>query len=438
MNPDFAFRLAFVAIYVLTLAFSSLFLFLSRNHPSITARVPALTQMGILCHVIAFLLFNFDALYGIFPCWVTLLNIMVFVSAWLWTIEGRFLRFWLLYKSSAWNLKWAINPLKREQELRRLKKIRKESGSLSELEANLVQEDARVWFHRHRNLLTNRAILFFVLLMAQITALGAIIIIFNDQDLSPWSKNAYACDIHSWAFYPFYAMTAVNLFLLAVLAVMVRDCNDAYGIRTELYLIIILGVWSFIIFFALNVPEWQAIMGYYFEPGLAVFVGMWLSNLIMVLLPSIRALRQPNRSAIVETGDKQAFMKLLNTPELLEEYKTFSVREFSVENILFHEHWMHFRATLPPNLAPGEALPHRSSKHIRTIYNTFLAPNAHMELNLTSETIKNVRRRFKQGMLNDEHCLDEVEKEIVELMLYSTFPRFLQQRNQLQNYKNKY
>lgn len=128
MSPDLVFRVIFIFIYLLTLAASSALFHLHRHHPSLQPRVPPLTQLGIACHAFSFLIFNLESITVLVPCYVVLWNVMVLMSCWLWTIEGRFLRLWVLYRSSQWNLKWIIDPIKHEKDLRLAQKIQKQGG----------------------------------------------------------------------------------------------------------------------------------------------------------------------------------------------------------------------------------------------------------------------------------------------------------------------
>jgi hypothetical protein len=47
-----------------------------------------------------------------------------------------------------------------------------------------------------------------------------------------------------------------------------------------------------------------------------------------------------------------------------------------------------------------------------------------MELNLTSATMQAARRKFLSGRL-EQDMLDQVDNEVLELLKYNTFPRFL-------------
>lgn len=98
---------------------------------------------------------------------------------------------------------------------------------------------------------------------------------------------------------------------------MIRNCHDAYGIRTELYSVLVLGVGSFILFFVLSEVLGDD-FGLWFEPGLVPYIGMWISHFIAVIWPLVK-LYSGRTNEFEKEQERDDFMTIINTPDLFEE-----------------------------------------------------------------------------------------------------------------------
>jgi len=126
-------------------------------------------------------------------------------------------------------------------------------------------------------------------------------------------------------------------------------------------------------------------------------------------------------------GSRRAFELVLTDSSLLEEFKRFAVKDFSVENVLFYERVAQFRSLPAPLPATNGELTVTSdhlAKEARKVYYLFLREHADLQLNLSSRVLRNIEsdirlKRFCPGMF------DGALAEVVQLMWTDTYPRFV-------------
>lgn len=94
--------------------------------------------------------------------------------------------------------------------------------------------------------------------------------------------------------------------------------------------------------------------------------------------------------------------------------------------MLFHETWVNFCANYPVSFNARRKK--RLMTEFQSIYNSFIAPDSLLQLNITNNTYQNIERVRNTGEIT-LNCLDEVETEVVNLMYHHTYPRFLERRN---------
>ncbi|RKP06298.1 hypothetical protein THASP1DRAFT_31877 [Thamnocephalis sphaerospora] len=195
--------------------------------------------------------------------------------------------------------------------------------------------------------------------------------------------------------------------------------------------------------------------------------------------------RQPSRY----DQERRSFDVLLGDPRRFAKFKAFCVIDFSVENALFLERYRRFKdlvnignqtgtnfsatsgagriieksvaflvgssiaapttPTTPTYTGPGNPLDEPRDTHsfadttyqsqmrlsdealkeLKAIYATFMAPDAEFEVNLTSNCRQAVADRIRDGDAAAD-TLDEAHREIHQLVYQSTYPRYL-------NYKNE-
>jgi len=117
---------------------------------------------------------------------------------------------------------------------------------------------------------------------------------------------------------------------------------------------------------------------------------------------------------------------IIEDPKLLREFRLFTVRDFSVERVLFFERYYRARAvaeqsTLNDPLGPGRAW----REHYKKIYFDFLRPNAELLLkDVDPTTLLTVRKEFRAETFNAA-VLDAAAEEVWGLMWRHTYPRFL-------------
>lgn len=386
-----------LSTWTFILLISFLLLTFYRHHPSLIPRFPLLTLAGIFCHWIIFTIFSLSIILpNVIPCSINLWTAYIFINLWLMSLEGRFTRFAVLYKSAEWNLGWALGEDKRR--------------------TNAQELEARVWFHRYRTLLTERAISWVIVVMTLCLSIVVAIIHINTPTLMHADERTPNCTTAGWVFYPFYVFVAVNLLCLGGLAWIVRNCSDVYGIRRELYCTLSLGILSFILVMALDSDDIYAFFGDWYASIIWLFIGMMLAHILAVLFPIYLIMRGHGTCSDLEGAE---FSMILDTPDLFEEFKAFSVKDLTIENVLFHEHYIHFKHTFEHDHSRA------SIRLLRDMYHTFIKQGAPLELNLTSSTLQTVRLNYATSHL-DAQLFDKVHSEVLELMRYNTFPRFIE------------
>jgi hypothetical protein len=320
---------------------------------------------------------------------------------WLLSVEGRFVRLAVMSASAQWSLRWALGE-------------RRKTTYAGEPKQEM---EARVWFHRYRTLLTERAIVVFSVAAVVFMAVLACSVYLSDTTL----KNTYAPDCAGWPYYPFYVFTGINLFMLLGLAVVIRTCKDAYGIRTELYVTVVVTSISLLLVMTMddtNVHQWFG--DWYASSWIWLLVGLAISDLYSHVYPLIRIVRGCAHTDL----EAAEFSTMLSTPDLFEEFKAFSVTDFTIELVLFHEHYVHFCHTFTMT---KDGMSRSSIRLLRDMYHTFIKPGAIMELGV--DGIHQVRKRYQSHNL-DKDMFNQVEIQVLALLKWNTFPRFIQHRTQ--------
>lgn len=136
-----------------------------------------------------------------------------------------------------------------------------------------------------------------------------------------------------------------------------------------------------------------------------------------------------------------SFDEMLSTPQTLRDFKSFCTSEFNAENILFYEDWLVFKQHImervdqlkqPQRHSPLRPSPLRNNESslscflpdLISLYNTYIAPNAPLELNLSHETRQSIAINMQRGEVTDLSCLDCAAEEVRWLMVTYIFPQF--------------
>jgi hypothetical protein len=129
----------------------------------------------------------------------------------------------------------------------------------------------------------------------------------------------------------------------------------------------------------------------------------------------------------ISTAGFERFLHSLDNRRELKLFRDFSVRDFSVENILFYEHChrLHRLLASPDGidlmLLTGET---------QEIAYLFLQPGAQYEVNISGATRNELLQAAQRGAFG-VHELEKAKREIARLMYQNTYPRFIRWRKEM-------
>jgi len=202
-----------------------------------------------------------------------------------------------------------------------------------------------------------------------------------------------------------------------------RDVQDSYGIRMEFLLTYIIAN-AVLIAYVVYV-YWQQPTNF---PGeLVLAFGFMLTHCVSLFYPLLsnafyrtKALlyhRDMEKGHVKEKGNQRLFEAVLQDPLLFEQFRKFTVNDFSVENALFYE----FTTRLMLHPCP-DGSPELRDFELQ-IFNLFIAERADFPLNLTAKTVSNIREKVRQESF-DITLYDVARREVIAMMYADTWVRF--------------
>jgi len=207
-----------------------------------------------------------------------------------------------------------------------------------------------------------------------------------------------------------------------------RGVNDAYGIKVELDATAWFAVSGYSLSLLFDGMKAQGIISHSTFPATNwLIISLMAIHHITVVIPLIESQR---KARVTELANWQSFKNFLKDPAGLDEFKEFTVREFSVENVLFYERYCEI-GTLSDTKDRQQAL--------KGLYTDFVKSGAELELNLRSETAREIKKRFEiepppqDPKMSDDDELDlevfgPAVNEVVRLMYENTYLRYLKHR----------
>ncbi|KAI9593217.1 hypothetical protein BDF19DRAFT_415604 [Syncephalis fuscata] len=132
---------------------------------------------------------------------------------------------------------------------------------------------------------------------------------------------------------------------------------------------------------------------------------------------------------------RDVFRQLLNDPDRVDSFKKYTVRDLSVENILFYEACQAILTTVSsPRDGPAHSTEHSTlQRRVAMLHSTFLETDSDLEVNLTEATLHRLSSYLDSSASYGDfkaYCalMDAVraaQEEILELMFFDTYPRYL-------------
>ncbi|RKP14323.1 hypothetical protein BJ684DRAFT_19262 [Piptocephalis cylindrospora] len=328
----------------------------------------------------------------------------------------------------------------------------------------LSNEYSHVWWFRYRGLLTEKSLIFIgSAIVGGTLFLNVILTLIR----GPYPNRRFAeiqCPV-DWPFWPASLISnIIKCFLYPAIFFFLREAQDAYGIRRE-----------FQIYGVLNSTSAAACFAVLWIPGLkqSVRTGFFITFVLIYALNSLyttyvlplRDIMRYKRRAQSKTLTMKTLRRCLDNPDDFHAFLLFSVKDFSVENALFHRRYEQVakkvhRLALEQEYArlsgassdhtiacetEGEAYVQNAgasekfkesgtritcselSAELENVYSTFLAPDSHYELNVSRRLVLAVRRKLDEQDYRLE-IFQEVLDEVHLLMFQNTYPRFVEHR----------
>lgn len=286
------------------------------------------------------------------------------------------------------------------------------------------EEDVGHWYLKNRRRLSDKLLIYYI----SVVLIAFSLILVSVQLISPELKNVSAsahCAL-TWENIPALALIVVTLCInVPLLFSNISDINDTYGIKYELcavYTLGTLGISSHLLYQFFNQGKRVPFPLYFVLIFLLVVV-----HSLMVLRPIwwyvkeqwiIRNFLKENNDLEADSASqmREIYGLILSDNILFEDFKEYTIKDFSVENALFYE-----IATRLAQNPPSDAS--YLIEQQKAIYDLFISPTADIPLNVTSQSVQKIRcqvakNEFKEDMFND------VLREVMDLMYTDTFLRF--------------
>ncbi|KAJ3129149.1 Golgi transport complex subunit 3 [Nowakowskiella sp. JEL0407] len=297
------------------------------------------------------------------------------------------------------------------------------------------------WFYRNRHQITDARLSALVASLTFVMLIFMVIVMFSSKSYGVYPVIAYSpCDPSlSIEWYPIYIFVGVIVFIVYPWVLWkLRVINDTLGLKQELFITLLASFPMFILFF---INDNIGFSTYFRKSNVINLMGL-LFHTFAVIIPIIRS--YDKRKFVVEnlTYNMKSFETVLNDPVLLEEFKQYCVRDFSIENALFLEAVNHLSAettqffkSLQKSDSPNGASPHGSLRSLSAsftqssnnimhtislkpdyfkqvppilipkyleIFKTFVLPSSPFEINIPAHILFKITTDFKQaGLIKD-------------------------------------
>jgi hypothetical protein len=411
-------------LYITLLATYSAFILISliffirlRHLPAFYYRSLPLTLALATCNVVLAALLLLREAVPTVPCLLSFWILVLIPPLYVVLLSARFIQLAIRYRVSEAALVAVQDDegggFKKEVEF-----VPGEATSKHLTEVNLDKVTSWHVSNRLRNL-THRGILLYCIVFL-LVYVGAVLGFELAVGKGRQPLSAHELCTNGWSQLPQYSSLAFCVFLLAPAVVYsLMGKPDAYGIRAELITTVVLGI---LLSIASGVAMiYEGSFSDLWQPELVLCITLAVMHWVMVVQPVLSyaiARRRLGTTLENKSSLKQAFRVLLQDPLLFEEFKLFTVKDFSIENALFYEEMAKVR-----NRA-GEDV----SKDLLRLYQLFIGPMADYPLNLKAKTLRTIRESVQNNQL-DVETFNEALEEVEQLMRSDTFVRFLRTKH---------
>ncbi|KAK4513585.1 uncharacterized protein ATC70_005589 [Mucor velutinosus] len=344
------------------------------------------TVLGALGHLVfstSVLLYQVVAVS--FTCEIYLWGPLIGFYIWMYAIIWRTLRLHLLFRLNQLQQRFTDHTISEDKEYQ--------------------------WFIQHRQRATKYHLCMFLL---SVTILAIVIVISEVTSIR--AHGSSRCQFY-WGNYVIMGM--VIFFFLAVVPFIVwylRNDADAHGIRRELWATVSVGVPCFIMCII-----WQILFKYpskfnlagvrgIFGPSNWIIILTMTSHVMSVILPLFKTLSIDNQARRVSSNKDslnstvsddgysstptisaqklelttESLHHALADPHMLRVLQTWAVKDFSVENILFYDRYLHLlQGVQPNNNILDTPLGADQIPEVVDLYNTFIVENSPLQVNIS-------------------------------------------------------
>ncbi|KAK9762025.1 hypothetical protein K7432_012625 [Basidiobolus ranarum] len=331
---------------------------------------------------------------------------------------ARFLRLAFLYRYNQAKLLYAMNTLFKEVEGN---KETKDIAKVPFYRGFGITED---WYIRNRELMSCTTLLRYVgYCVVFHISLTIMIQIGTDQATT---SGSVGCGF-TWELIPRVGFHAFYVFImLPGLAFLVWGIEDSYWIKRELTVVMFIEAIAFIVrTLALFTPNLQNIQ-LFFPETIWTLGALVLVHFNTVVIPIVNSYLNAGHTLGL---NKSSFLQVLENPEMFEKFKNFAVKDFSVENILFYEHYQKLSEIAYSHEDMGAVQengePDPVTQEIDRMYKLFFQPGARYELNVTGATLREIKVELERGPPYFTKIFEKAQVEIMTVMYQHSYPRFL-------------
>ncbi|KAK9766286.1 hypothetical protein K7432_004746 [Basidiobolus ranarum] len=289
------------------------------------------------------------------------------------------------------------------------------------------------WFQRYQKL---AAVHFLKMTVGCILALHIIVLVIIQcftTRASIYPNMGFTECFSGWEWIPHQVFSVIYNIIILILFIAYRDVTDGFRVRSELIAMGIINSLMDVFFFFYYDESWANRL----DPNSylinVAFLYLFTFQYQMIIKPTMIAqIYQPTSIVNTRSSKKphltlcmESFDFILQSSYLMEQFKLFATKDFSVENVLFYQRCLKFRQIAEEGTGScilAEAF---------DIYDVFIAYESHLMINLNGRTRQDIEDLLYQNSYH-VNMFDEAAEEIKDLLFRNTFPRFLQGKRHTQ------
>ncbi|KAK9759433.1 hypothetical protein K7432_017624 [Basidiobolus ranarum] len=394
-------------------------------------KAPAIHYRGVGLLIASIIVNGFLVLYYIahdrkpdwFPCFLLLWIPSLGVPLWFLVNGTRFFKLAMLYRMN--QAKLGISSGDESENDHGIELTSFQPGSVTEHTNKNIQQRFRKWYYRHQKRFSLNSLIFLILGFMLFHSLMTVTIHVISKDVITYEN----CVI-DWEMIPVVSFHgAYVLLMFPGLVWLVWKVEDAHWIKRELMLVLTVETINF-------TGRLVAVVTRMIGSTFPVAPTTWFTvatlvvvHIITIVFPLIDGWQENHPGT---QTNHTAFQIILDDPYMFQSFKLFSVKDFSVENVLFYEAYK--------RLSRNVKIRHRDTKtsligdsylveEILQIYSTFIRTKSSFELNISGRSRREMDCTIEGGPPYSLKTLDNIKEEVFINMYHHTYPRFVRATN---------